>query len=239
MAHTHSRYMQDLGFNDARILASAGGVTGLTTGGSFTLTRVGVADYSLRAAVSTTGTIAINVTQEVLRRTGFFEDTQNAFGSSFGSGLGGFKAGPGGSGSGVPGSAEPQGRPDTFGAMAALQEITPRTALKLKGFKLLSIDVIYTVSAAALTTAQLRVDQIQYVNGAAVPAATAVLAQTANGILPQAFGANVIAFNVAIPNPVYTILADTVLWVEMNIVTPGGGTFDFRGFDMLFEFNFN
>lgn len=239
MPHSHSRYMQDLGFTDARILASAAAVTGLTSGGSFTLTRVAAGDYSLRGAVSTTGTIAINVTQEVIRRTGFFEDTQNAFGSTFGSGLGGFKAGPGGSGSGIPGSAEPQGRPDTFGAMAALQEITPRTALKVKGFKLLSIDVIYTVSTAGLTTAQLRADQIQYVNGAAVPAATAVLPLLANGVLPQAFSANAIVATVAIPVPVYTILTDTVLWVEMNIVTPGGGTFDFRGFDMSLEYNFN
>jgi hypothetical protein len=239
MPHTQSRYMQDLGFNDGRVFAGPGDVVFLMSGGTLSVTRVSAGDYSVHGANSTTGTIAVNLTQQILRRLGFFEDTQQALGSTFGGGLGGFVAGPSGTpGTGIPGSAAPQGRPDTFGAMSALQEITPRTALKIKGFKLNSFDVIYTVSSSNLTAISCRADQIQYVNGAAVPTATVVLASGLNGLSLVSAGTSYVV-NVPIPIPAYTRLADQALWIELGVQTPGGGTFDFRGFDCLIEFNFN
>jgi hypothetical protein len=231
--------MQDLGFTDGRLMAGPGDVVALTSAGSLTNTRVNPGDYSLRATNTTTGTIALNLTQLILRRLGFFEDNQNAFGSTFGSGLGGFVAGPSGNpGTGIPASAEYQGRPDTLGAMASLQEITPRTAFKIKGFKLTSFDVIYTVSSANLTALTCRVDTIQYLNGVAVPAATVVLASAVNGLNLNS-SANVYVINVPIPAPAYSRLADQALWIEIGLQTPGGGTMDFRGIDAVIEYNFN
>jgi hypothetical protein len=221
MPHTKSRYMMDLGFNDARLLCAANDFLTVTSGGTISFSRINPADYSIHFAVSTTGTIAINVTNQILRRLGFFEDLQEQFG-----------------GAGIAGSAEYQGRPDTLASMATGQPITPRTAFKIKGFKLNSYDVIYTVGTANITTLTTRVDQIQYVNGAAVPAATSVLASGANG-LAVAFGANTYITNVAVPTPAYSNLADQVLWVEFSAATPGTGTFDLRGIDLYFEYNFN
>jgi hypothetical protein len=220
MPHTKSRYQQDLGFTDARIFAGAGDLAFATTGGTLTLTRVAAGDWSIRAANSTTGFIAINVTNATLRRLGFFEDLQEQFG-----------------GTGIAGSAEYQGRPDTIPSMATGQQITPRTAFKVKGIKLNSFDVIYTVSSANMTALTCRVDQVQYQEDIAI-ATTVVLASGVNG-LDLTFDANPVAQNVAIPLPVYSNLADQALWIEVGLQTAGGGTMDFRGFDLSIEYNFN
>lgn len=239
MPHTHGRYMQDLGFSDARFFCDAADAILVTTGGTITTPRNNPADYSIHAAVSTTGTAAWNVTNQVLRRLGFFEDTQNAFGSTFGSGVGGFVAGPSGiSGAGIPGSAEPQGRPDTFGAMSAIQELKPRTALKIKGFQLNSFDAVYVIGGATMTALTVRADTIQYLNGVAVPAATSVLTSGVNGLV-QTASANCNVINVPIAAPAYIITPDTVLWVEFGFQTAGGGTFDLRGIDLSITFNYN
>lgn len=238
MPHTASRYQQDLGFTDGRVFASAGELALFSSAGSFTVTRTAAATWSVLAAVNTVGFIAINVTNQILRRTGFFEDTQNAFGSTFGSGLQGFVAGPSGSpGVGIPGSASPQGRPDTLGAMAAAQQIQPRRALKVKGFKLLGFDVIYTVTANPITTITSRVDQALFVNGQAI-AITNVLPSAANG-LQTAVSATPYVINTVIPNPVYSNIADQQLWVEIGLTEPAAGTSNFFGIDLIVEYNFN
>jgi hypothetical protein len=238
MPHTASRYMQDLGNTDARIFASPNDLVTATSAGSLTTTRLAAGNWGVVAANTTTGQIAVNVTALALRRLGMFEDTQNQFGSTFGSGLGGVAAGAGSAGTGIPGSAQPSPyRPDLIGAMSALQELTPRTAFKIKGIKLISFDVVYLVSTANATTLTCRVDSIQYINGA-VPAVTSVLASGANG-LAVAFSANANVINVPIAVPVYSNLADFALWVELGIVTPGGGTLTLYGIDLALHFNFN
>jgi hypothetical protein len=222
MSHTKSRYMQDLGFNDARVFCSPGDVVAIGSTAAPAVTRNAAGDWSLTrtSAGAETLNIAVNVTQQMLRRTGFFEDLQEQFG-----------------GAGIPGSAEYQGRPDTIGAMNTGQPITPRTAFKLKGFKLLSVDSIYRVTVAGLTTNTLRVDQTLQVNNVA-PAVTAVLAPTG---LPTATQANPYVTNIALPTAqqIYRITADQELWVEMTVAIPNTSKIDFYGFDLLVEFNFN
>jgi hypothetical protein len=222
MSHTKSRYMQDLGFTDGRIFCGPGDVVAIGSTAAPAVTRNAVGDWSLTrtSAGAETLNIAVNVMNQVLRRTGFFEDLQEQFG-----------------GAGIPASAEYQGRPDTLASMALGQPITPRTAFKLKGFKLLSIDAIYRVTVANLTTNTLRVDQALQANNVA-PAVTAVLAATG---IPTVVQANPYVTNVALPaaQQIYRITPDQELWAEMTVAIPNTSKLDFYGFDLLVEFNFN
>jgi len=223
MPHTQSRYMQDLGFADARVFCSPGDVIAVGSTAAPVVTRNAAGDWSLTrtSAGAETLNITVNVTQQVLRRTGFFEDLQEQFG-----------------GAGIPASAQPQFyRPDQIPSMSTGQQITPRTAFKVKGFKLLSFDVIYRVTVAGLTTNTVRVDLTNQVNNVA-PAVTAVLAATG---IPTATQANPYVTNVALPaaQQIYRIGADQELFVEMTVAIPNTSKLDFYGFDLLCEYNFN
>jgi hypothetical protein len=222
MSHTHSRYQQDLGFTDGRIFCGPGDVVAVGSTAAPVVTRNAAGDWSLTrtSAGAETLNIAINLTQQIIRRTGFPEDLQEQFG-----------------GAGIAGSADFQGRPDTIPAMNLGQPITPRTAFKVKGFKMLSVDVIYRVTVAGLTTNTLRVDQTLFVNNVA-PAVTAVLAPTG---IPVATQVNPYVANVPLPaaQQVYRIAPDQELWIEMTIAIPNTSKLDFYGFDSLIEFNFN
>jgi hypothetical protein len=227
-------------------VASAGGPTALI--------RNAAGDIAVNVPVTTTATLSINLFNTLILRTGFIEDTQNVFGSTFGSGLGGFAAGPSGlPGTGIPVSAEPQGRPgsaalgDGFilpgspqpvSAMAALQQITPRTGLKLKGIKPLAIAVKYKVLTGAMTALTCRADSTKYANGVA-NSITSVLASGANGLV-NVSAATPYVTTIAIPNAVAYQTADlTDLWFEIGVQTPGGNTFQLYGVRMLAEFNYN
>lgn len=223
MPHTQSRYQQDLGFTDGRIRASAGDI--VFTGATLAVSRVAAGQWgiALGTPAAQANTFAVNVTQQILRRLGFGEDLQEQFG-----------------GTGIPASAQPQlYRPDVIPAMSGLQEITPRTALKIKGFKLLSFDVIYSLGVLAATSHTCRVDQTQYVNNVA-PAITSVLASGANG-LQTATQANPYVTNVplAANQQIYRTLADGDLWIEDVITGAATTTVTFYGFDLIVEFNFN
>jgi hypothetical protein len=220
MPHTQSRYQMDLGFTDGRLMAGPGDIV---FSGTTALTRNAAGDWSINQGVGQTVQYAVNVNTVLMRRTGFFEDLQEQFGGSV-----------------VPGSAQPQNyRPDVIGAMAAAQQLQPRTAFKIKGYKLNSFDVIYQANAADLTSINVRVDQDAVVDNVAI-GPTAVLANGANGLIVTN-RANRRVINVALPanQQIYRNLADTSLWIELAAVTPGGGTFRLYGIDLLMEFNFN
>jgi hypothetical protein len=223
MPHTQSRYQQDLGFTDGRVRASVGDI--IFTGATLAITRVAAGQWGvvLGTPAAQANTFAINVTQALVRRLGFGEDLQEQFG-----------------GAGIPGSAQPQFyRPDVIGAMSAAQQLQPRTALKVKGFKLLSFDVLYSLGVAAATTHTCRVDQSVFSNNVAI-ATTAVLASGANG-LATATQANPYVTNVplAAGQQIYRTLADTDLWIEDVITGAATTTVTFWGFDLIMEFNYN
>jgi hypothetical protein len=220
MPHTHSRYMQDLGFNDIALFCGPGDL--VVNGANGVITRNAAGDWSINQAASLTAIYAVNVAGMLQRRVGFFEDLQEQFG-----------------GAGIAGSADFQGRPDTIGSMNTGQQITPRTAFKLKGFKLLSFDVIYQISTANLTSQSLRVDQSNFVNGQ-VMAPTVVLAAGTNG-LAVAFSANQYVTLVTLPTAqqIYRISEDSELWIELTVVTPVSSTFKLYGFDLDLEINYN
>jgi hypothetical protein len=217
MPHTEGRYMQDLGFTDAKVFAGAGDV--VFTGGPPVLTRV-PPGYFLAVPTAATTFIAVNAAQLLARRLGFFEDLQEQFG-----------------GAGIAGSAQSRTyRPDVIGAMSAAQQLQPRAAFKTKGFRLISVDVIYTITGAALTTNLIRIDSVQYVNNVA-PANTVILASAANG-LQTAVQAQPYVTTVTPAVQPYFTLQDGALWIDLAM-TVAAGTATFFGFDVSFEINFN
>jgi hypothetical protein len=222
MPHTESRYMQSLGFNDGRIFCGPGDAIAVGSVAAPVVVRNAAGDWVLQrtAAGAETINITINMTQQLLRRTGFFEDLQELFG-----------------GTGIAGSAAPQGRPDTIGAMNTGQWITPRTAFKLKGVKFLSIDAIYRVTVVNLTTNTIRMDQTLLANNVA-PAITPVLAPLG---IPTVVQANPYVSITPLPvaQQIYRITPDQELWVEMTAVMANTGVLAFYGFDVQMEFNFN
>jgi hypothetical protein len=223
MAHTHGRYQQDLGFNDGIINYSPTDVINIASaGGPATLVRNAAADIAINVPNSTTVTLSIPLFETIILRTGYGEDLQEQFG-----------------GAGLAGSAEPQGRPDTFGAMSALQELTPRSGFKLKGLKTLSLAIKYKVLTNPATVLTCRVDEVNFVSGVA-NAVTSVIASGANGLTNVA-AATPYVINVPFPasEQIYQIDDLTDLWFELAVQTPAGGTVQFYGVRMTCEFNYN
>jgi hypothetical protein len=253
LPHTHGRYMQDLGFVDAMISFGANDIEAYSITGTVALTRSAAGNLFWNVAASSTAFFEVGLLSEQVRRSGFAEDLQNVFGSTFGGGLGGPVAGPGGPGSGIPASAEPQGRPGSSSlqdgyilpgspqpasSMGTLQEITPRTGLKIKGIKPLSITVIYQVTTGAMTTLTMQLNQVIYKNGVAL-AITNLLASGANGLINVAAATPYVTV-VPIPNAVYyQITPLTQLWLEFNLSAPVSNSFQLYGVEMNCEFNFN
>lgn len=224
MAHTEGRYQQDLGFSDGYLYVPAPDFVNLPVVGGFTLTRNNPGDFSWNVAAATgPGNLSVNISDGQLSRTGFGEDLQEQFG-----------------GTGIPGSAQPQVyRPDVIPAMAAAQQLQPRTGLKVKGFKPLSLKVTYLITGGALTTHTIRVDRITHGNNLA-NVITAIIASGANGLATAAQAnpyVTVVPFSAA--QQVYQVTDLSALWVELTVTTPGGVTYRLYSVEMSVEFNFN
>lgn len=257
MPHSHGRYMQDLGFTDGLLSFASPEISAITAGGTApSLVRNAVGDVAWLLSASSSVFFEFNIMDTLIRRSGFSEDTQNVFGSTFGGGLGGPIAGPSGlPGSGIPGSAEPQGRPgsaslqDGFilpgipqpvSAMAALQEITPRTAQKIKGIKPLSLSVMYKVLVGAMSTLTCTMVSTTFKNAQAVATGqSTVLVSGANGLVNVA-AATPYVTTIALPlAQYYQITPLTQLWFEMNVVAPASNSFQLYGVELACEFNYN
>lgn len=247
MPHTRSRYMQDMGFTDATISIDAPMDAFIVSGGSTSNVRNAAGDNAVLAPASATTTFGFDLLNGLMCRTGFNEDIQDAFGSTFGSGLGGQPAGPGGPGTGIPGSADVQGRPGDYtlpgqpqppSGMATLQELLPRTGFKLKGIKPMMVFVIYKVLTGAATTLTCRLDSTTLANGVAV-APVSLLASGANGLVNVA-AATPYVTQILIPNANYYQVTDfTQLWFEITVVEPAVNTFQLYGIKLHCSFNFN
>lgn len=241
MPHTSSRYQQDLGFVDGMSSFSVNEITGI--GAGITLVRNAVGDFAYVAPVSATTVFVINLLDTVLRRSGAVEDLQNLYGSGFGPGTG------------QPGSGDPQGRPgsaalgDGFilpgtpqpaSQMSVLQEITPRTAFKIKGFKPLSINVIYKVLTGAATSITASLTLTTFRNAQAVAAGQSNLLVAGQNGLVNVAAATPYVTNIPLPNAqFYQITPLSQLWFELTVVEPAANTFQFYGIDLLCEYNYN
>lgn len=231
MAHTEGRYQQDLGVTDGRIRIGPGDI--VFTGATLAISRAAAGQWgiALGTPAAQANTFAANVTQALLRKTGFFEDTQQFFGA----------ANPNSpAATAIPGSAQVRYyRPDVIPAMNTGQQLQPRTAFKKKGIKLLSFDAIYSIGVANATSHTARVDQTIFVNNVAA-ATTSVLASGANG-LATATQANPYVTNVPLTNILdgYYITPDMDVWIEEVITGAGTTTLTFWGFDLLIDYNWN
>jgi hypothetical protein len=224
MPHTASRYQQDLGFTDGYFYISA---ATFIASASAVLTRNAASDFSYNLG-SSLGPITLSapLSEGTLVRTGFGEDIQEQFG-----------------GTGIPGSAQPQVyRPDVIPAMSAIQQITPRTALKVKGFKPISIEVIYQITVANLTTHNVRVDKINHGNQA-TDTITSMIADGANG-LSKTFGtAATSKYVTLVPFPagqqIYQITDLANIWAEITVTTPASSLYRLYAIVVDVEFNYN
>jgi|SRR5438445_5897202 len=224
MSHTEGRYQQDLGFTDAFSRFNAYDFIPSGTSAPTTPTRNGVADFSWNFGASL-GPInfSCSLLGDMATRTGFGEDLQEQFG-----------------GTGIPASAQQQiYRPDVSAGQSTGQEITPRTALKIKGIKPLSFKLTYLITGAALTAHTCRIDKVTYVNNVA-NAVTVVLATGANG-LATATQANPYTTVVALPvaQQIYMITDNSELWFEVSATTQAAGAYRLYGGELTFEYNFN
>jgi|SRR5665213_3209835 len=223
MSHTASRYQQDLAFPDGVIFLGVNDIFPNVLANA-TATRNAAGDYSINQGSSLTVIYGANLAGALLRRFGFGEDIQSQFG-----------------GSGISGSAQEQfyrpGLPEALNNTG--QQLVPRSALKTKGFKLLSLDVIYQIGTANLTSQSLRVDSTKFVNATAL-ATTNLLAAATNG-LSSTFAATPYVTTVPIltANQVYIIGTDTECWIELTVVTPATSTYRLYGFDCNVAFNYN
>lgn len=221
MPHTASRFQQDLGFTDGVILFSPKDAYdfGADAGA---LTQNAVGDNSLNWGASKAIKLDFNLGDGQLFRTGFGEDLQEQFG-----------------GSGIAASAAYQGRPDTLGAMANLQQITPRTALKIKGLLIQSVAVVELITGADLTAHTCRLDKTVFANNVA-NSISSVLATGANG-LPTATQANpyVTEIPLAAAQQIYRITDLSQYWFELVAATQAGGAYRFYAVRMKVTFNFN
>jgi hypothetical protein len=229
MPHTQSRYMQDLGFTDGKVFCGPGDIV-WDVAAQAGVSRVAAGQWGVaHVAGANTTNFAVNLTQAILRRLGFFEDIQEQFGPANPSAP---------AATAIAGSAQVRNyRPDVIGAMNTAQQLQPRTAFKTKGFRLISFDVIYTIATIALTTHTCRVDQTVYANNVAA-ATTSILASAANG-LQVATQANPYVTTVTPAVQPYTILNDTALWIEVQAVAQATTAYTLVGIDALVEFNLN
>lgn len=214
--------MQDLGFTDGKIFCEPS--QEIMAFGTFTLTRNAVGNYVYAQGSSLTNQYVVNLSNAIARRLGFFEDLQENFGSQ--------------SGTGIAGSAQTRTyRPDQIGSMSAGQQLQPRTAFKTKGFRLISLDVIYNVGTLALTSINNTLVQTVFANNVA-PAVTTLLASGANG-LSTAVQANPYVTTIVFPTQTYFTLNDASVYFEIVPITPATSTFNLWGFDVAYEFNYN
>lgn len=221
MPHTQSRYQQDLGFTDGYFFIPA--TDFFSTGGASTLTKNAVGDISLNVGAAVAAVFDVHVNDGQITRTGFGEDLQEQFG-----------------GTGIPASAQQQVyRPDVSAGMSTAQELQPRTALKVKGFKPLSLKIVYLITGAALTLHTVRVDKTIFANNVA-NAITSVIANGANG-LATATQANPYVTTVAFPanQQVYLTSDLTQLWIEIAATTQAGGAYRLYGVELAVEYNYN
>jgi hypothetical protein len=147
------------------------------------------------------------------------------------------------------GVAGPTTVANTSGPLALLPGIPPILAANLatlgnmqrgpvpKGMQIDSMDVIYTVTGAPLTTATVGLTKTVFVNNTA-PAVTNLIALGANG-LPTAVQAQPYVTNVPVTTPAMITSADAEILLNLNLTTPAGGSAIFYGVVFHCHYNFN
>jgi len=106
-----------------------------------------------------------------------------------------------------------------------------------KGMQIDSVDVIYTVTGAALTGATIGLTKTVFANNTA-PVVTNLIALGANG-LPTAVQAQPYVTNVAVGTPAMITSADAEVVLNVNLTTQAAGSAVFYGVVFHCHYNFN
>lgn len=232
MSITEGRWEGNTPFPDLTIFVGADEIR--NTSGTATLTLNASGDYSLN--IGNSQACVFTVSEASLLRSGVYASSydQQQFGTAAG------VAGP----STVAGTSGPLGLKPGFPPLAASQMATLgaiQTGPIAKGLQINSVTAIYSVTALALTLAQIGVTKTQFANNAAL-VVTNVLAKAANG-LPTAIGtgaSNPYCATVAMTAPVAMTpgsVAGTELLIELDLTTGASGTARLYGFSVNCSFN--
>lgn len=199
-----------------------------------TQTRLGSGLNAVVQAASTSGVYEINI-DKLLLRYGMQDDSQMQFGRPNGT-------------SGAQALALLPGVVDQTLYSRTQRPPVPSTAVFgpndlgtaptiAKGIQINTINLVYQVLGANLTSATVGMTKTQFASGVA-PVVTALVANANNGILlPVA--AQPIITAVAVPTlaPITTRFTQTL--IEVDIVTPAGSTVNLYGLFLDVSFNFN
>lgn len=105
-----------------------------------------------------------------------------------------------------------------------------RTAAS-KGFRLSSVDVIYSIATLALDAHAMVLDQISYANNVAVSVTSVPL----TGSLATATQANPYVSNIAIATPAFLITAVSKYVLELTVDAAATSAYDFYGLNLRFS----
>lgn len=199
-----------------------------------TQTRLGSGLSALVQAASTAGVYEINL-DKLLLRYGMQDDGQQQYGRP--NGTSGAIALPL-----LPGTVDqtPYSRtqrpPVPSTAIFGPNDLgTARTISK--GIQVNTINLVYQVLGANLTSATIGMTKTQFASGVA-PVVTALLANANNGILlPVAAQPVITGIAIPTPAPITTRFAQTL--IEVDITTPAGSTVNLYGLFLDVSFNFN
>ena|SRR5579863_4285841 len=231
MSQTDGRYTQDTPVPDMQVFVGASEF--VDTSAHVTVGSAGAGLFSQNLAAALAATLFADVTA-LLKRTGVFATPaydQEQYGTA----------------ASVPGpttvanTTGPEGitgfPPFLAAALPTLKG--PVSGAVPKGVQITGIDVIYTVTGAALTVVTVGVTDTNFVNNVA-PAVVNRIALGANG-LPTAVQAQPYRTNVAVPtgNQAMATLSDTETIVNVNLTTQAGGSAVFYGVVLYVQYNFN
>ena len=229
MSFTEGMWEQALPQSDLQMFIGADQIRNTT--GAPTLTLNASGDLSLNLGASSSAVFMVSATDFV--RTGRYATTaidQEQFGTAAS------QPGPSTvSGTSGPLALQPGYPPLKASQMATLGAI--QTGPIPKGFQINSIDVVYLITGAALTSIAVGLTKTVFANNTA-NAVTSLLTKAQNG-LALAIQANPYVINVAVPSPAMLVSADTEALIELDVTTPASSAFRLYGFVLHCSYNLN
>lgn len=226
MPNTDSMWTQDSAFGDMEIFVGASEIRDANAGSVLTLAGPGL--LSLNLGASANGSYYVHI-GALLKRFGMYATpalVQEQFGTA--ASLPGPTA--------VPNTSGPEGimglPPFPASQLATLTGA--KAGPVSKGVQINSVDAIYKVSTAALSSISM------YVSNIILPAGTVTFLYPNSGaLLPLAIQANPYRINIPMTIQQFLNLSGSQANIQMTVQTAGTGTFALYGFVVKCSYNFN
>jgi len=232
MSRTNAKFQQKLGNPDGQWTITPKDITEAISspvGGLHLATAL----ISYEVGASLTAALFAQV-GGMLVRTGTAPWLQENWGTSTQTGTTGNFSGP----NTTANTSDPDAGPYPYAPpfTAAQQSWVPQTGYVPKGVKPISLDVYYAVATADVTTLNVSLTAVNFVNNTAAPTVTTLIA-TAN--LTKTKRTNLYVVNVPLSaTQNYIVTADTYFQMLINVVTPSTSVFDFYGATINYHYNF-